>query len=429
MNWKNIFKTKIHFKKWMILLITTILLITSMNAALFATVETDTQMDIYDELDALQFMAADWNHEGERVLQREGNRLVLNLGVWPVGESKTYPAAFAIVNPSEKTFNINNIELKGEPDNLRMYLHQNMDKPCSDDLVNVDNTEEEKDMELLYDPQEVDPIHPEWELGPGDGYDNGNLKYGSSGEATKEDGVWTREMGGPKEAEEGANFVWVEMAVDGREAPDPDIHRGPIEFEIDGEFEPDPEPNIAFMGSGRRDGAPMIERLEGNTIRLSATDLKEDTTVVVPDAFAIVNAGPTPLEITDIVVEGDTEGYMQVWLHGDPHAPAGDYDLGVDRDEEGIQYYPTEPGESWQLGEGFGFDENENLLYGQTEDTTTAQRTAGRPEEDYYLWMYDEDANNVAEQGTSNFVWVEVAYIMEGVDDVESTITFNFSDQ
>ncbi len=438
MSWKDSFKKKIHFKKWMILLITTILLVTSMNAAIFATLETDTEVDIHEDTEALQFMAADWNHEGERVLQRDGDRLVLDLGVWPMGESKTYPAAFAIVNPADESFTINDIELKGEPDNLRMYLHENMDKPCSEDLVNVENTED-GEMELLYDPQEEDPIHPEWELGPGPGdIGEDELEYGDfvnddTDTAPKKDGVWTREMEGPKQAVEGvANFVWVEMAVDGREAPDPDIHRGPIEFEIEGEHvDPEPEPNIAFMASGRRDGSPTIRRLEGNTIEVSFTDLKDDTTVVVPDAFAIVNAGPTELNVDSIELEtGELD--PEIWLHSDPYVPAHDYSydhIETDEEEDKERYHPEGPSEEWTLSEGFGFTGDENLIYGDPEDTAIANRTAGYPGADYNVWMYDEEAENVAEQGSSNFVWVEIGLEIEDVGDEEDSLelTFNFS--
>jgi len=437
------FGRKKDFKKWVISLLVILLLIASINAAVFISVQTDSQLTIPEDIHSLQLMAADWNHDGRRVLQRDGDRLKLDLGEWSIGESKTYPAAFAIVNPAERGFTITDISLRAEPENLRMYLHQNMTKPCNEEYVNVEKTENEENHELIYNEGYVDkenqPIHFEWELAPGDGMTENELTYSNGteiGTAEKENDVWVHDPQGPREAVQGeANFVWVEMSVFSKEGDDTATHRGPIEIEIDGEFE-DPQPNVAFMGSGRRDGGPVIRALEGNTIELNVTDLKENRTVVISDAFAIVNAGPTELNITDIKVEGDEHGFMRVWLHSDPNKLAGDYDLDLGREDEDNRtlYYDGESTheDEWTLGEGFGYtEENGNLLYGKEGDQTTATRTAGYPTAEYNLWMYDEEANNIAEKENSNFVWVEIAYVMEELPeesiDVHSTITFQFS--
>jgi|GEM_PF-2359844 len=425
-----------NFNKSMILLVVLLLLLTSLNAAIFISVDTDMTLNVPDDIEALQLMAADWNPDGERVLQKEGGMLKLDIGQWATGENKTYPAAFGIVNPSEREFTITGLSLRGTPDHLQMYLHQNMTRPCNEDLVNVEKTEE--DYVKVYDDGPV-PHEIEWKLAPGEGLNDDELTYFNgteSANATRENGIWVYDWNGPIKAEEGiANFVWVEMSVFSKEGDDTATHRGPIEIEIDGEFE-DPQPNVAFMGSGRRDGGPVIRALEGNTIELNVTDLKENRTVVISDAFAIVNAGPTELNITDIKVEGDEHGFMRVWLHSDPNKLAGDYDLDLGREDEDNRtlYYDGESTheDEWTLGEGFGYtEENGNLLYGKEGDQTTATRTAGYPTAEYNLWMYDEEANNIAEKENSNFVWVEIAYVMEELPeesiDVHSTITFQFS--
>ncbi|MBS3817305.1 MAG: hypothetical protein KGY76_07065 [Candidatus Thermoplasmatota archaeon] len=430
-------KRSIGLKKSIALLTVIILVFSSLNAAIYISVNTRSSLDVSEDIDSLQFMAADWNHEGDRVLQKEGDRYKLDLGEWPAGESKTYPAAFAIVNPSDRDFSLTDISLIENPGNLKMHIHSNMTRPCNEDVIDLEKNETEK--ELIYEKDSEDPIDFNWTLSSGSGYKGDELIYSNKTEeatAAKENGTWVHNRTGPVVAERGeANFVWVEMSVFSHGGDEEVQHRGPIQFEIEGDFEPESGPNVAFMGSGRRDGGPVVRALEGNTIELNVTGLKENTTVVIPDAIAIVNAGPTELNVTDITVGGDAEGYMQVWLHSSPYKPAGDYGLGVERDENRTEYHPSNEN-NWSLDEGFGYSgENENLVYGKEGDKALANRTAGRPDEEYNLWMYDESANNLAEEGTSNFVWVEVAYVVgelpEGTEsvDVHSTLDFQFSTQ
>lgn len=411
-------------------LVLLLLLISSLSAQIYVTLDTNTSLNVHEDEMSLQLMAVDFNSEGERILQRDGGVLKLDLGEWVTGTSKTYTSAFAIVNPAEKEFNIGRVSLAGEPDNLQIHLHRHMSKPSDQGLVNVDDIEDPTDTMLYYDNGTViDHGSDGWLLGPGDGYNgDGNLLYGV-GEAEKEDEVWVYDRDGPREAEEGANFVWVEMSVTSSEEDEEFTHRGPMEIKIEGEYVSGP--SVTFMAAGRRDGGPVIQAIEGNSIRLSVKDLKEDTTVVVPDAFALVNAGSSEFKVTAVDIEGDDQDFMRVYLHGDPYAPAGDYEgLDVGTDESGILYYDGEselPNEYWTMGPGLGYDEYANLLYGAS---STATRKAGYPTAEYNMWMYDPLGDNVAEDGTSNFVWVEVAYVIpEGVDEVsvDSTITFHLS--
>ncbi len=427
----------IRYKRWIVLISTLILLVSSLQSTIFVKVDTDSELEVTEDIYSLQFMAADWNHNGDRVLKKEGGVLKLDLGEWITGTSKTYPAAFAIVNPSNREFSISNVSIPGATDNLKMYLHQNRTRPCDPGIVNVDKTETEENKTLVFD--NGTKHSSSWTLAPGDGYKNDKLFYENSTEsanATKKDNVWIHNRTGPMVAEEGkANFVWVELSVTSSEEDEGDTFRGPLEIEIEGDFESTPEPNMAFMGSGRREGGPVISKLDGNTIRLSASNLKNDTTVVTPDAFALVNTGPTDFRVTEIKVEGDSGGYMRIYLHGDPHSPAGDYGLDVSRDENNISYYDENgakdrSSDGWVLSSGFGYDQEGRLIYGKDGDTATATRKAGYPDDLYNLWTKDFNANNVAVEGESNFVWVEIAYVVPEdaqATSVDSNITFNFS--
>lgn len=426
-------------KRSIAVIVIILLLISSLWAQIFVTLETDVGVDVHQDEKSLQLMAADYNSEGDRVLQRDGGVLKLDLGEWITGTSKTYTAAFAIVNPAEQEFDVNRVSLAGEPDNLQIHLHRHMTKPSDPGLVNVEDVEEDQDTMLYYDNGTVNEFDDGWTLGSGYGYDeDGNLEYGYSDDeqrttASLEDGVWVYDSEGPREAEEQeANFVWVEMSVTSSEEDEASTYRGPMEIEIEGEYTAGP--SITFMGAGRLDGGPVIRAIEGNSIRLSATDLKADTTVVIPDAFALVNTASTEYEVTNIDVQGDENGYMRVHLHSDPNTPAGDYDaLDIEPDDSAITYYDgqnQDPEEYWTIGEGFGYDENYDLLYGDEQETTPATRTSGYPTAEYNMWMYDPEGNNIADQQQSNFVWVEIAYeIPDGVDpvSVDSTINFQLS--
>ncbi len=420
-----------HFKRLMVFFTLFLLIVSTLWANLFITVSTDAGLNVPEDVYSLQLMAADYNPDGERVLQQHGGMHRLSLGSWIAGTNRTYPAAFAIVNPSDRPVSIQSLSLSGAPEGIQIYLHRHMDKPSNSDIVNIAQVEEPGDTELFYDegPVSVTP----WELQPGDGYSNDDLVYKNGGEsatATKDNGVWAYDFDDPLVADEGANFVWVEVSIVPSIEVDSATYRAPIEIEVDAEF--DDGSTVTFMGAGRHDGGPTIRTVEGNSIRLSVSDLKPGTTVVVPDAFALVNAGSSDFRVTRIEVEGDTD-YMRVYLHGDPRAPAGDYGLEVDQDT-GLLYYDgsshDRSSDGWVIGSGFGYDNDANLLYGKEADTSTATRTAGHHDALYNLWMYDEYANNVAEDGTSNFVWVEVAYIIPeevGEVNVNSTITFHLS--
>ncbi len=427
----------IRYKRWIVLISTLILLVSSLQATIFVDVNTDANLDVPEDVQSLQLMASDWNHDGKRVLQKDGGVLKLDLGTWVTGTSKTYPASLAIVNPSDKQFTITNVSLPGAKDNLKMYLHTNRSRPCDSGLVNVDKTEAEENKTLVFD--NGTSYESSWTLGAGQGYQENKLLYSNETEsslAPKKNSVWTHNETGPRVAEEGvANFVWVELSVTSSEADEGKKYRGPLEIEIDGDFESTPKPNIAFMGSGRRDGGPVISKLGGNTFSLSASNLKNDSAVVIPDALAIVNTGSNSFRITNVSVEGDSEGYMRVWLHGDPYSPAGDYGLSVDRDENNISYYDENgvkdrSDNGWVLGSGFGYDQQGKLRYGREGEIATARRTAGYPNDQFNLWMLDSEATNSAVENDSNFVWVEIAYVLPNdaqATNVDSNITFNFS--
>ncbi len=428
-----------RFRRLVVILMLPLLILSSMWATLYISVETDATLEVPEEPYSLQLMAADYNPDGERVLQKDGGMHRLDLGSWVAGTNKTFPAAFAIVNPSDRPMTIEGLNLKGTPEGVQLYLHRNMTRPSNEDLVNIDKVEDPADTTKYYDDGPTDVEEP-WELRSGDGYDeNDDLIYQNdidSVSASTEDGVWVHDFGTDKPlvADERANFVWVEISVVPSVEMDSAVYRGSMEIEIEAEFEDGP--TMTFMGAGRRDGGPTIRAKEGNSIELNVTDLKEDTTVVIPDAFAIVNAGSSEFKVTGVEVNGDTEGYMRVYLHGDPYAPTGDYDIPVDGDDSGIIYYDGSnedlpEGDGWGLNSGLGYDDDSDLIYGNESANSTATRTAGHTDAEHNLWMYDTEGNNTATEGECNFVWVEIAYVIpEDVDDISeysAEITFQLS--
>ncbi len=427
--------SKRRFRRVIVILIIPLLVLSSVWATVYVSVTTDSSLEVPEDPYSLQLMAADYNPDGERVLQKDGGMHRLDLGSWIAGTSKTYPAAFAIVNPSDRSFKIESLSLRGAPKGIQVYLHRNMTRPSNGGLVNIDKTEPSGNKTLCYDDGTVND-GVSWEVQAGSGYnESGDLIYENgvgSANATKENGIWSYDFDSPLTADEDANFVWVEVSVAPSTEVDSDVYRGPMDIEIEAQFEDGA--TITFMGAGRHDGGPTIRAIEGNSIELNVTDLKENTTVIIPDAFALVNAGTSEFKVTGIEVNGDTGGYMRVYLHGDPYAPAGDYNLPVDQDSGKLYYDETgsydRSTDGWTLGSGLGYDEDSNLIYGNESANSTATRTAGHPGAEYNLWMYDSEGNNTATEGECNFVWVEIAYVIPdnvGEVSVDSTITFQFS--
>ncbi|MFO8109321.1 MAG: hypothetical protein R6U17_02190 [Thermoplasmata archaeon] len=425
-----------HSKRLMVVFTLFLLIISTFWANLYISIHSNVGMGVPEDVYSLQLMAADYNPNGRRVLQNSGGMHNLSLGSWVVGTDKTYPAAFAIVNPSNRPVNITSVSLKGEPVGIKLYLHRNMTRPSDPSIVNIDTVEESANTSLFYDDEALTPTP--WELSAGAGYDDSKLVYSNnshSANATKENETWIYDYTNPLVANEGANFVWVEISVAPTVEVETDIYHGLLEIEVEAEFEDGP--SVTFMGAGRHYGGPTIRMDEGNTIKLNVSDLKPGTTVVIPDAFAIVNAGSSLLRVTKIDVQGDAEGYMRVYLHGNPYAHAGDYGLPVNTDSTNITYYNgtsyDRSEDGWIIGPGFGYN-NTNLLYGNSTHMNTATRTAGHIGAEYNLWMYDQLGENVAVQEQSNFVWVEIAYIFPSEDEmgggelnVSASLTFHLT--
>lgn len=425
-----------HSKRMLVFFTLFLLIFSTMWANLYISVFTNVGMGVSEDVYSLQLMAADYNPDGERVLQQQGGAHLLSLGTWVAGTSKTYPAAFAIVNPSHKNVTISSISLVGEPEGIKLYLHRNMTRPSDPGIVNIAEVEDSSNTTLYYHDGTVAVPEP-FVLRSGEGYDNGNLVYrnnGASANATRKNGVWTYDDEAPLVAEDGANFIWVEVSVVPTVEVPSNIYRGPLKIEVEAEFEDGP--SVTFMGAGRHYGAPTIRMGEGNTIRLNVSDLKPDTTVVFPDAFAIVNAGSSQLRVSRIEVQGEGAQYMRVYLHGNPHTFAGDYGLPFHTEEGNVSYFNGTDSfdrseDGWIIGPGFGYDVDHRLIYGSTEHTNRATRTAGHLYTEYNLWMYDPLGENIATEGESNFVWVEVAYIFPPEDEltlsVEAALIFHLT--
>lgn len=409
----------------LVVFIAGLLVITSLMGQIYIQLESQASMDTSEELESLQLMAADYNPDGEPVLQRDGERYKIALSEWFPDTNKTYPAAFALVNPENRQFRIKSISLAGEEHlgNVEIWLHRTKDLPSNPDLVNVENTESDENKTLYYQNGEAKE-YPDngWLLGEGMGYqedENGELnemKYGTeteNGTASIENGTWMYDNKGPKEAVEGSNFVWVEVSVTPDYAAEAGDFQGPIEIEVGAEFEPQRGSEVEFMSAGRREGSTVMYKSGEKNITLRFEELMAGTTVLIPDAFAIVNAADTSLNVTGVEVGSKIEGMnMSIYVHGDPNRPANETIAGgLNTDGNASQVYPTAK-DGWRLSKGSGYNENGSLIYGNTtsQNTTTARRLGGRPDQRYYTWHYDADANNTAEEGHSNFVWVEIAF-------------------
>jgi len=434
-------------KRWFVaLVLTSMLLITSMMGQVYINLESGAELRTSEDLKSLQLMAVDYNPEGEPVLQRDGDRHKIALGDWFPDTNKTYPAAFAIVNPEEKEFRISSIDLKGEEElgHVEVWVHRYRDKPSNPELVDVE-TEDEGDKMLYYQEGNAYEYPGDgWLLGEGTGYQEDEegeltLDYANqteTGTATLENGTWMYDRDGPKEAVEGSsNFVWVEISVTPDYGASPGDYQGPIEIGVEAEFEPERGSEVEFMSAGRRQGSPVLYRTDEKSLRLTFEDMMAGTTVLIPDAFAIVNAADTPLNVTGVDVENEIEGMnMSVYAHGDPNRPAnGTLASGINTDENASQIYPAVE-DGWRLSNGLGYTEDGRLIYGNitSEETTTANRIGGRPDQRFYTWHYDEEADNTAVEGHSNFVWVEIAFEIPedaGEETFETELTFQLSSE
>lgn len=421
-------KFKLSKNSVVITLVVILFIMSPLMGQIYITVNTGGTVGLAEDLMSIQLMAVDYNQMGETVLQRDGDRFTISLGEWFPDTAKTYPAAFAIINPEpEREFRINSINLVGESSlgNLEVWLHRNKAQPCNADLVNVDDIDPSGS--LYYtggSPLEVGG----WVLGPGYGIGDGELQYSNdtiTGTAALENGLWVHDTDGPRYSDPGSNFVWVEISVRPTYAAYPGDFTGPVNIEIVAEFEPVQGSTVEFMSSGRRQGSPVMYRSGENNITLSFNDMWAGTRVIIPDAFALVNAAPTPFVISGINIdtgEIDLSGSLEVYLHGNPDMVCSD--IGLTTDPSAILYYPTNEGQ-WELGAGQGYDEDVRLIYGDT----TAKRLGGHPDQHYYMWTYDEGADNIAVNGTDNFVWVELSFeVPYNSGDFSIEFSFQFTD-
>ncbi len=443
----GIYLPKGKTKRFVTFLVFMLLMISSLWGALYISVQTSSSLNVTRHLESIQLMAVDHNPDGDLVLQKEGGVFRLQLDKWVAGSAKTYPAAFALVNPANETFSIRSIRLKGDPKYINVYLHRNMTRPVNETLVEIPNTYCDDDAQLYYSNGTSLEYDDGWVLGPGEGYNGDDLVYKNattSASATLSDELWIHNSSGPVEAENGtANFVWVEINIYPPTNVVSQHFSGPLIIEMDIDITPPAGQVIDFMAAGRRDGGYVLTRDINSTIRISLDGLKPGMNLTIPDAFAIVNTAPSQMRLTKIEVTGDTNGYLRIYAHSNYTKPSNASISNIPDeycDPTAQLYYNgtsidwSEGG--WIIGSGVGYNTTGNLMYtdnGQMDHAINATRKGGYPNARYYFWAYDEDpasGSNFAGNSTANFVWIEISVVVpDGAEDttVDSTIKFHFS--
>ncbi len=434
----RIYLPKGKTKRFLVFFVFVILMISSMWGAIYVSVNTGSSLGISSHIESIQLMAVDYNSSGELVLQKEGGVHRLRLDTWIGGSEKTYPAAFALVNPANRSFNIRSIRLRGNPKYVNIYLHQNMTRPANSTIVQIppESCEPEEHKQIYYtNGTSIEYEAGGWLLGPGEGYGEGLVYKNATQSSTASlvNDVWNYNSAGPLEAENGtANFVWVEINI----YPPLDVvskrYTGPLIIDIDIDYIPSAGQVIDFMAAGRRDGGYVMSRDINASVRFSIDGLKPGMNLSIPDAFAIVNTGGSPVRLTKIEVAGDTNGYLRIYAHKNYTRPC-DPDIsnipldGCDPDNQ-LYYNGTSlewNDNGWVIGSGQGYNETGNLIYtdnGQMDRAVTATRKGGYPGARHYFWVYDENpttGSNIADNSTANFVWIEISVVIP--QDVEET--------
>lgn len=429
-------------------IIATVLVIACLIGAFCATmylrVRLRSEVSIkYYEM-GIQYMAMDRNITGDYVLQNDSYAYRLNLSTWGTTTAKTYPAAFAIVNPADRALIISKIEVKGTTSPLRIYLHKNATLPCDPDAFHDDqgiNFEDgATDMQLYYDgTTSIDWGNNGWRLGAGLGYnDTGALMYTDDGteynaiNATWNStlGVWTYNstpLAGTNKANNlTANFVWVEIDLIVPGTAETAEYEDEILIHVEVSTAPDEGPMIDFMACDRIGGGYVMYGYTNRSVKFNLDSWRAGANRSFPGAFAIVNTESTTVRVQKIEVTGDTNGYLRVYLHANHTLPCNASIIAPDLDDDDDRqlYYDGSSSinwgdNGWRLGAGPGYNQvTKELIYskdGTEADAINATRVSGFPDSKYYMWVYNETAtmaSHFANNLSANFVWVEIDIIV-----------------
>jgi len=175
--------------------------------------------------------------------------------------------------------------------------------------------------------------------------------------------------------------------------------------------------DIRFIGSDNSSDGVRVLRIDGDnstatdrdiTVRLG--NITVDSNKTYTAAFGIVNEEPYNVTITHINVSASNGAdYMQIWLHGDRDAIAGDDGTSV------LVWNKATVGQSstsstWGLAAG---DMNTSSMDG-TDATTSWDDTAG-----VRYSTHDTNAAN----NTDDFVWVQIS--LDVPADADTSATFD----
>ncbi len=134
------------WKKLLIAFICILLVVTSIQSAIYTSVETDTGLRISTKYSGLQLAAnrTDFG-TGEYLLRNESDRYELELGSFAEGSNVSYSNIFALVNTQDTDIEITNISVESEEGYspyVRVWLHQDSSIPCPNEDIRGVETEE-----------------------------------------------------------------------------------------------------------------------------------------------------------------------------------------------------------------------------------------------------------------------------------------------
>jgi hypothetical protein len=432
------------------------LLVSIFWSTIFVRIKHQAELSIAGYELSVQFMSADYACSGKYLLFNEGGTYRLLLDTFGTNTSKSYPGAFALVNPADFEVIIRKINVESDLGNaLVIYLHKNHTRPCNPSLV-APGILCEDELQLYYDRgTSYDYGTAGWKLGEGFGYNTtGNLMYSSDGisttNATRINDTWIYDEEGNNLAINGtSNFVWVEVSLiigkDGNFSLDLTKYEGEISIELEVEFIPVEGPAIDFMAGDRApEGHYVLTGYAENRVKFNLGRVYPGEAKSYPCAFAIVNTQSIAVRISKIEVIGDTLNALRIYLHKNHTKPCNAAIVApgiITETSEDMQLYYDGSSSinwgtaGWKLGAGLGYNATGNLIY--TDDGTSARainatRVAGFSDSKCYFWTYVETptkGSNLANNNTANFVWVELdAIIPSGSADaiISGELVFHF---
>ncbi|MBS3817739.1 MAG: hypothetical protein KGY76_09285 [Candidatus Thermoplasmatota archaeon] len=134
-----------NWKKALIFTVSLVLIITSIQSALYTSVSTESNLTISTRYSDLQLAANRTDFStGEYLLQNESGNYQLDLGSFVEGTHTTYVNTFALVNSQDTGIEVTNISVEtngGYSPYVRVWLHQDSSLPCPSEEISGVKTE------------------------------------------------------------------------------------------------------------------------------------------------------------------------------------------------------------------------------------------------------------------------------------------------